>query len=86
MCCMLFGLELHRRLGTKGVVCNMVHPGKRGVPLEITRNWWLWKVVFTMVRPFSKNKVKFGYNMASYVFKSIGGNKIHARFIFSCGL
>merc|ERR1712226_103239 len=55
MCAMIFGLELHRRLAPRGVVCNIVHPGNV-VSTGITRNWWGWKVIFTLVRPFSKNK------------------------------
>lgn len=54
MCNMLFALELHRRLSSSKVCTYAVHPGNV-IATGISRNWWLWKVLFTVVRPFAKS-------------------------------
>jgi len=55
-CNILFIDELRRRLTKHGVLCLAVHPGNV-VATGITRHWWLWRLVFTLVRPFAKSKV-----------------------------
>lgn len=56
MCNMLFALELHRRWSSTKVNAFAVHPGNV-VPTAISRNWWLWRILFTLARPFAKSKV-----------------------------
>ena len=57
LCMVLFTMELHRHLGHLGVSCNAVHPGNM-VSTGLTRNWWGWRLLFTLVRPFTKSKVR----------------------------
>ncbi|KAK2142914.1 hypothetical protein LSH36_898g00043 [Paralvinella palmiformis] len=59
MCNVLFALECHRRFAKFGITSNVLHPGNV-ISTNITRHWWLWKVIFTMVRPFAKSKVRKG--------------------------
>ena len=57
LCNILFSNELNRRLVKHRVFSNSCHPGNM-ISTAITRHWWLWKVIFTMFRPFSKSKVR----------------------------
>ena len=55
-CNVLLTGELRRQLSKHGVLCFAVHPGNM-VATGITRHWWLWRVIFALVRPFAKSKV-----------------------------
>ena len=57
LCNILFAMELHQRLGHLGVACNALHPGNL-VSTGISRNWWVYRLVFLLVRPFTKSKVR----------------------------
>jgi len=57
MCNVLLIQELHRRWATRGVHCFAVHPGNI-IATRISRNWWLWRLLFTLIRPFSKSTVR----------------------------
>ena len=52
-CNMLHMTYLHSKLSEKGVTVNSVHPGNM-VPTAIDRQWWFWKLVFILGRPFTK--------------------------------
>ena len=56
LCNVLFSNELNRRLMSHSITCNAVHPGNM-IYTDISRYWWFWKVLFTLVRPFTKDKV-----------------------------
>ena len=56
LCNILFANELNRRLGPHRVYCNSVHPGNV-ICTGISRHWWFWRLLYTLVRPFAKSKV-----------------------------
>jgi len=55
LCNVLFSNELNRRLFDRGVTCNAVHPGNL-VYTNLTKNSTLSKLLFLLVRPFTKSK------------------------------
>ncbi|XP_030885600.1 WW domain-containing oxidoreductase-like [Leptonychotes weddellii] len=57
LCNILFSNELHRRLSPRGVTSNAVHPGNM-MYSSIHRNWWVYTLLFTLARPFTKSMVK----------------------------
>ncbi|XP_036010283.1 WW domain-containing oxidoreductase isoform X10 [Mus musculus] len=54
LCNILFSNELHRRLSPRGVTSNAVHPGNM-MYSAIHRNSWVYKLLFTLARPFTKS-------------------------------
>ncbi|PSN49771.1 WW domain-containing oxidoreductase [Blattella germanica] len=54
LCNLLFGLELARRWEDKGIIVNILHPGNM-VSSHLSRNWWLYRLLFAIVRPFTKS-------------------------------
>ncbi|XP_027473883.1 WW domain-containing oxidoreductase isoform X3 [Zalophus californianus] len=54
LCNILFSNELHRRLSPRGVTSNAVHPGNM-MYSSIHRNWWVYTLLFTLARPFTKS-------------------------------
>ncbi|KAL2300177.1 hypothetical protein Nmel_012141, partial [Mimus melanotis] len=56
LCNILFSNELNRRLSPHGVTSNAVHPGNM-IYSSIHRNWWLYTLLFTLARPFTKSMV-----------------------------
>ncbi|XP_068059175.1 WW domain-containing oxidoreductase isoform X2 [Anomalospiza imberbis] len=54
LCNILFSNELNRRLAPHGVTSNSVHPGNM-IYSSIHRNWWLYTLLFTLARPFTKS-------------------------------
>ena len=56
-CNILLTDELRRRLSSHGVLCLAVHPGNV-VATRLSRHWWLWRLIFALVRPFAKSKVR----------------------------
>lgn len=56
MCGMLFSNELVQRVSSHQVATYTVHPGNM-MSTGLTKNWWVWKILFTLVRPFTKSKV-----------------------------
>ncbi|XP_076339672.1 WW domain-containing oxidoreductase [Tachypleus tridentatus] len=54
LCNILFSNELNRRLSSKGVLSNAVHPGNL-VSSNLSHNWWCYRLLFTLVRPFTKS-------------------------------
>ncbi|XP_062997461.1 WW domain-containing oxidoreductase [Elgaria multicarinata webbii] len=54
LCSILVSNELNRRLSPHGVISNAVHPGNM-MYTAIHRNWWLYTVLFSLARPFTKS-------------------------------
>jgi WW domain-containing oxidoreductase len=61
LCNAVIASELDRRWSPDGISCNSVHPGNM-VSTDISRHWWFYKILFFLVRPFTKSlvrKIKF---------------------------
>lgn len=54
LCNNLFSLHLNKQLIGKNVTCNSLHPGSC-MSTGIQRHWWLYRVIFFLVRPFTKS-------------------------------
>ncbi|XP_049815412.1 WW domain-containing oxidoreductase isoform X2 [Schistocerca nitens] len=54
LCNILFANELARRCLDKGVCVNSLHPGNL-VSSDLPRHWWFYRLLFTLVRPFTKS-------------------------------
>ncbi|KAK7583923.1 hypothetical protein V9T40_004886 [Parthenolecanium corni] len=54
LCNLLFAHELHMRWYCKGVTVFAVHPGNL-VYSDLSRHWWLYRLLFFIVRPFTKS-------------------------------
>ncbi|XP_022909830.1 WW domain-containing oxidoreductase [Onthophagus taurus] len=54
LCNVLFGRELAKRLQNQGISVFSLHPGNM-VSSNIARNWWVYKLAFALVRPFTKS-------------------------------
>lgn len=56
LCNVLFSLHLNKLLSDKGVQCNSLHPGNI-MYTNLSRHWWLYRVLFLLARPFTKSLV-----------------------------
>uniref|UniRef100_A0A6P7GBD0 WW domain-containing oxidoreductase n=1 Tax=Diabrotica virgifera virgifera TaxID=50390 RepID=A0A6P7GBD0_DIAVI len=54
LCNVLFGRQLSKNLQTAGISVFSLHPGNM-VSSKLARNWWLYRVLFAIVRPFTKS-------------------------------
>ncbi|XP_054164950.1 WW domain-containing oxidoreductase-like [Oppia nitens] len=54
LCNVLFSNELNYRLSIYGVTSNACHPGNM-INTDLSRNWWLMRLLFAFVRPFTKS-------------------------------
>ncbi|KAB7501814.1 WW domain-containing oxidoreductase [Armadillidium nasatum] len=54
LCSVLGAFELHRRFADRGLKIFVVHPGN-AVYSNLCRNWWVYKVLYAIVRPFTKS-------------------------------
>lgn len=54
LCNVLFAHELARRWASKGISVFALHPGNM-VNSGISRNYWFYRLLFTIVRPFTKS-------------------------------
>ncbi|XP_022286339.2 WW domain-containing oxidoreductase-like [Crassostrea virginica] len=54
LCNVLFSLHLNKLLSDKGVQCNSLHPGNI-MYTNLSRHWWLYRVLFLLARPFTKS-------------------------------
>lgn len=54
LCNILTVVEMQRRFGERGICCFAVHPGNV-ISTNLSRNWWLYRVLFAIVRPYSKS-------------------------------
>ncbi|XP_035192304.1 WW domain-containing oxidoreductase isoform X2 [Oxyura jamaicensis] len=63
LCNILFSNELNRRLSPHGVTCNSVHPGNM-MYSSIHRSWWVYTLLFTLARPFTKSMGNLSHSSA----------------------
>ncbi|XP_058460456.1 WW domain-containing oxidoreductase [Malaya genurostris] len=54
LCNVLFAFELAKRWKSRGISVFVLHPGNM-VSSQIARNWWFYRLLFTIVRPFTKS-------------------------------
>ncbi|KAK5637960.1 hypothetical protein RI129_012255 [Pyrocoelia pectoralis] len=54
LCNILFARQLAKRLQSLGIGVFSVHPGNM-VSSSLSRNWWLYRLLFVLVRPFTKS-------------------------------
>lgn len=54
LCNVLFAHELSRRWQSKGISVFALHPGNM-VSTNLSRNWWFYRLLFAVVRPFTKS-------------------------------
>ncbi|XP_065336408.1 WW domain-containing oxidoreductase [Cloeon dipterum] len=54
LCNLIISVELARRWSSLGIAVNALHPGNM-VSSALSRNWWLYRFLFMLVRPFSKS-------------------------------
>lgn len=57
LCNVLFASQLNKRMSRQNVFCNSLHPGNM-IWTGISRNWWFYRLLFTIVRPFTKSAVR----------------------------
>ncbi|XP_062550602.1 WW domain-containing oxidoreductase [Armigeres subalbatus] len=50
----LFACELSKRWKTRGISVFALHPGNM-VSSQLPRNWWFYRILFAIVRPFTKS-------------------------------
>ncbi|KAL0621893.1 WW domain-containing oxidoreductase [Plecturocebus cupreus] len=72
LCNILFSNELHRRLSPRGVTSNAVHPGNM-MYSNIHRGWWVYTLLFTLARPFTKSMVPNQRNMTGKMWRWVWG-------------
>ncbi|CAG7822358.1 unnamed protein product [Allacma fusca] len=54
LCNILTAVEISRQWSIHGITCNAVHPGNM-VGTNLTRHWWIYKILFAIVKPFTKS-------------------------------
>ncbi|CAH1132082.1 unnamed protein product [Ceutorhynchus assimilis] len=54
LCNVLFGRQLAKNLQKRGISVFSLHPGNL-VSTGLSRNWWLYRMLFFLVRPFTKS-------------------------------
>ena len=59
LCCLMFALTVHKQLGLKSIA---VHPGNM-ISSNLSRHWWLYKVLFGFVRPFAKSLSQVSFRL-----------------------
>ena len=50
-----FVMEAAERWQNLGIRCFAVHPGNMVSGTRLSRNWWLYRLLFSLVRPFAKS-------------------------------
>lgn len=69
LCNILFSNELNRRLSKHKVYSNAVHPGNV-VSSYLSRNWWFYRLIYAIVRPFTKSLVSINQHLVYTFFLS----------------
>ncbi|CAB4059450.1 WWOX [Lepeophtheirus salmonis] len=81
----VLGLEMDRRWRSMGIRTLLVHPGNC-ISSSLSRHWFLYKLLFTFVRPFSKSLQQAAastiFASVSNEMKGIGG--IYINNCFPC--
>lgn len=54
LCNVLFARRLARTLQNQGISVFSLHPGNM-ISTNFARNWWLYRLLFFLVRPFTKS-------------------------------
>ncbi|XP_055631233.1 WW domain-containing oxidoreductase [Toxorhynchites rutilus septentrionalis] len=54
LCNVLFAFELAKRWQNRGICVFALHPGNM-VSSHLSRNWWWYRFIFAIVRPFTKS-------------------------------
>ncbi|KAJ8921164.1 hypothetical protein NQ315_013636 [Exocentrus adspersus] len=54
LCNVLFARQLAKNCQTSGISVFSLHPGNM-VSTKLSRNWWLYRILFAIVRPFTKS-------------------------------
>ncbi|XP_053677719.1 WW domain-containing oxidoreductase [Anopheles nili] len=54
LCNVLFAFELAKRWKPRGISVFVLHPGNM-VSSSLSRNWWFYRFLFGLVRPFTKS-------------------------------
>jgi WW domain-containing oxidoreductase len=54
LCNNVFGRQLAKKFQFLGISVFSLHPGNM-VSSSLSRNWWLYRILFTFVRPFTKS-------------------------------
>ncbi|XP_053662322.1 WW domain-containing oxidoreductase [Anopheles marshallii] len=54
LCNVLFAVELAKRWKSRGISVFVLHPGNM-VSSALSRNWWFYRFLFGLVRPFTKS-------------------------------
>jgi WW domain-containing oxidoreductase len=77
LCNVLFAAQLNRRLSRQWVYSNSLHPGNM-MSTGLSRNWWLYRLAFALVRPFTKSPnqgaVTTVYVATSKELDAVGGS------------
>ncbi|XP_075289987.1 WW domain-containing oxidoreductase isoform X1 [Opisthocomus hoazin] len=76
LCNILFSNELNRRLSPHGVTSNSVHPGNM-IYSSIHRNWWVYTLLFTLARPFTKSMELYPTNIIAVHYTSNATRSCH---------
>ena len=58
LCNVLFAAALSARLGKQDVTVLVLHPGNM-MSSSLSRHWWLYRLLFMLVRPFTKSMVRW---------------------------
>lgn len=56
LCNVIFSRVIDCRLKDKGVRSNSLHPGNL-VSTQLSRSWWVYRLLFGLLRPFTKSLV-----------------------------
>ncbi|XP_059485943.1 WW domain-containing oxidoreductase [Neocloeon triangulifer] len=54
LCNLIISVEIARRWSPLGIAVNALHPGNM-VSSDLARHWWLYRLIFSLVRPFTKS-------------------------------
>lgn len=54
LCNVLFARQLAKMCQSEGISVFSLHPGNM-VSSDLSRNWWFYRVIFLLVRPFTKS-------------------------------
>lgn len=54
LCNVLFARQLAKSWQSEGILVSSLHPGNM-VSTSLSRNWWVYRLFFALVRPFTKS-------------------------------
>lgn len=65
LCNILIAAELAQKWASRGIAVFSLHPGNL-VSSNLSRNWCPYRLLFTLVRPFTKSLVSFVVHFIGY--------------------